>query len=229
MGAARGEAAATSRDALRGNDPHTRRLAGLAAGHVATLEIYRATIAAHLGTVPHVDPLDGGDRATCLLLLETPGPRGDPVRFVSRDNAAGTARNITRFCQAAGLPREHMVLWNVVPWVIHRRGERNRAPGREEIAAGLALLPGLLALLPALRVAVLAGRVAALAAPVVQAGAPRASVLTMPHPSPTYVNTAPEIAGRIVSTLEQAAALALEQCPLLRTCSDQESVARTGT
>ena len=179
----------------------------MAGAHVATLEAYRATIVATHGPVPHVDPLDGGDRATCLLLLETPSPRGGPVRFVSRDNAAGTARNITRFCEAGGLAREQMVIWNVVPWIIHAEGERNRAPRREEIAAGLALLPGLLALLPSLRVAVIAGRVAMQAAPTIEAAKPRVSVLSMPHPSPTYVNTAPEIAGRIVSVLAQAASL----------------------
>ena len=124
---------------------------------------------------------------------------------MSRDNPSATARNITRFCEAAGLARRDMVVWNAVPWLIHAEGARNRAPRRSEIADGLALLPGVLALLPRLRVAVLAGRIAMRAAPILHARRPAVAVLTMPHPSPIYVNTAPHIAPGIVATLREAA------------------------
>ncbi len=183
------------------------RSQALSAAHMVPLERYRAELEARHGPTPHCDPLDGGADAECLLLLETPGPRGDTVRFVSRDNATGTARNITRFCAAAGLDRRRMVIWNAVPWTIHAPGARNRAPRRAEIAMGLAELPGFLALLPALRVVVLSGRVAAEAAPVIEAARPDLPVLTMAHPSPTYVVTAPDIAGRLVATLAEAAAI----------------------
>ncbi len=188
-------------------DIERRRQAALADPHAVPLEAYRAALAARLGDVPHVDPLDGGTLAACLLLLETPGPRGNAIRFVSRDNPTATARNITRFCDAAKLERRRMVLWNAVPWLIHAPGARNRAPRRAEIAAGVALLPSFLDLLPCLRVAVLAGRSAAAAAPVLREARPQLSVLFMPHPSPVYVNTAPGIAPGIVATLRQAAAL----------------------
>ena len=184
-----------------------RKVAALGAPHLATLERYRASIAA-ARVVPHFDPDDGGDRARVLLLLETPGPRMGEVRIVSRDNTTGTARNITRFSAAAGLGRAQTVIWNIVPWIIHQPGATNRAPTRAETTAGLALLPGLLDRLPALRVAVLAGRAAALAEPVIAAHRPGLAILRMPHPSPTYVCTKPSIAGAIQATLVQARAMA---------------------
>ena len=85
--------------------PEQERRTLLRAPHVAALEAYRARLAARFGDVPHFDPHDGGDRASCLMLLETPGPCAGAIRFVSRDNPTATARNIARFCHAAGLDR----------------------------------------------------------------------------------------------------------------------------
>ncbi len=184
-----------------------KRFEALGARHMVALERCRSQVAATWGDVPHFDPFDGGDEATCLLLLETPGPRAGAIRFVSRDNPTATARNLTRFCDMAGLPRQRMVLWNAVPWVIHAPGARNRAPRRAEIVAGIALVPGLLECLPRLRVVVLAGSVAARAASLIAQTRPELQVLAMPHPSPVYVNTALTIAPGIVSTLRKAAAL----------------------
>ena len=193
-----------------------RKVAALGAPHVAALERYRAALAEVHGVVPHFDPEDGGGEAGVLLLLETPGPRMGTVRIVSRDNATGTARNIARLSAAAGLSRTRTVLWNVVPWVIHQPGQRNRAPTRAETASGLALLPGLLDHLPHLAVAVLAGRAASLAQPVLAAHRPELAILRMPHPSPTYVNTAPSIAGTIEATLADAAARCRDTPPTSR-------------
>ena len=184
------------------------KVAALGAPHMLALQAYRARLAALHGYVPHFDPADGGNAARVLLLLETPGPRGGPVRFVSRDNPTGTARNIARFCGTAALARHDTVLWNVVPWLIHAPGARNRAPTRAETAAGLALVPSLLTLLPRLRAVVLCGRPAGLAEPVVANHDPALRVLRMPHPSPTYVCTDPAIGRRIVDVLVDAARLA---------------------
>ena len=186
------------------------KVARLGMPRMAALERYRASLEAHHGTVPHFDPDDGGHDAQVLLLLETPGPRGGAVRFVSRDNPTGTARNIARFSEAAGLARRDTVLWNVVPWLIHQPSAPNRAPTRTETSRGLALLPDVLDLLPHLKAIVLCGRVAKLAGPVVANHRPRVPVLTMPHPSPTYVCTSPDIAARIVATLADAARLAAD-------------------
>ena len=191
----------------RAEDVERRRRASLGAPHMAALERYRSQVAATWGEVPHFDPFDGGNEATCLMLLETPGPRAGAIRFVSRDNPTATARNIARFSDAAGLPRRSMVLWNAVPWVIHAPGARNRAPRRAEVATGIALLPGVLECLPRLRVVVLAGSVAARAASTIEEARPDLPLVAMPHPSPVYVNTAPSIAPRIVSALRAAAEL----------------------
>ncbi len=156
--------------------------------------------------VPDVDPNDGGTEARLLILLETPGPRIGRTGIVSADNPSGTARNLRGFLGEAGLPRHERVIWNAVPWVIHGGGP-NRAPRAGEIRDGLAELPGFLGHLPRLRVAVLAGRVAGMAADAVAATRPGVAVLRMPHPSPTYVCTSPDVPRRIAAALAEAAAL----------------------
>ena len=172
--------------------------------HMAGLAAFTARLRALHGQVPDADPADGGASARLLVLLETPGPGIGRSGIVSADNATGTGRNLRRFFADAGIARSDRVIWNAVPWVIHQ--DRNRAPRQSEIRAGLALLPGFLALLPRLRVAVLAGQAAGLAAPVVQAACPGLPVLHMPHPSPTYVCTSPDVARRIRAALAEAAA-----------------------
>ena len=191
---------------LRSPAERVQRAALLDRPAMQAIEAFRCGVEARFGPTPHADPLDGGTDAAVLILLETPGPGEMQPRFVSRDNPTGTARNLRRFSAAAGLPRRSTLLWNVVPWHIHAPGARNRAPRRREIADGLALLPAFLALLPRLRVVVLAGRVAGLAAPSLEGRG--SHILTMPHPSPTFVNTAPTIAPRLVATLREAAAVA---------------------
>ena len=185
------------------------RVALLAAERFRPLEEYRCAIAARYGSTPHVDPLDGGTAARVLLLLETPGPRGPTPRFVSCDNATGTARNLTRFLAQAGIERRGILLWNAVPWIIHAEGARNRPPRPAEVAGGLALLPGLLDLLPHLRGVVLAGRVAQRAKPCLAQTRGTLACVCMPHPSPTYVNTAPAVAERIGDALAAVRSICL--------------------
>jgi hypothetical protein len=185
------------------------RRAGLAAPHMRPLADFASSLRERTGgAVPDADPADGGVRARCLLLLETPGPAIARTGFVSCDNPTPTSANLRRFLRDAGLPRGALLVWNAVPFVIHAPGAKNRAPRAPELRAGLALLPALLALLPELRVCVLAGRAAAAAAPVLHAERPGLPVLEMPHPSPTFVCTSPEVPRRIVSALRTAAAFA---------------------
>ena len=174
--------------------------------HLAPLRAYATMLRGRHGEVPDVDPLDGGAGARLLLLLETPGPRIGRTGIVSADNPSGTGRNLRRFLTDANLPRRERVIWNAVPWVIHGCGP-NRAPRAGEIRDGLAELPGFLALLPRLRIAVLAGRVAGLAAEAVARTRPGVAVLAMPHPSPTYVCTSPDVPRRIAAALTEAATL----------------------
>ncbi len=177
------------------------------APHLAPLrDLARRIAAEREAPVPDPDPLDGGVNARLLLLLETPGPTIRGTGFVSRDNPTGTAANLFRFLAEAGLARGDTLIWNAVPWVIHAPGARNRAPRRSETAAALPYLEPLLACLPRLRIVVLAGRVAGgVASPL---GALRADlpVVTIPHPSPTYVCTSPDVARRIRAGLREAAA-----------------------
>jgi uracil-DNA glycosylase len=171
----------------------------------AALDVWRAGLAVDGRRIPRLDPLDGGAAARLLILLESYGPRGGDDPVVSRDTPTGTSRNLDRFLHQAGIARADTILWNAVPWVIHAPGAPNRAPRRAEIAEGLAALPPFLALLPRLRVVVLAGRVAAMAEPTVRAARPDAAVLRMPHPSPTFVCTSPDVPRRIAKALATAA------------------------
>jgi uracil-DNA glycosylase len=178
------------------------------AAHVAPLLALAERIGRETGRpVPTPDPLDGGVEARMLLLLETPGPGMGGEDFVSRDRPGGTAANLRRFLETAGIARRDTLIWNAVPWVIHAPGASNRAPRRAEWRAGLLFLPALLDLLPQLRVTVLAGRFAAAAEVPLRAARPRLPVLAMPHPSPTYVCTSPAVPARIAGVLAAAAAL----------------------
>jgi uracil-DNA glycosylase len=191
-------------------DPDTlglRRAALLAAPHLAPLCGLLVELRAAHGRVPDPDPLDGGVRARLLLLLESPGPSIGRTGFVSRDNPTGTARNLKRFLEEAGIAREDTLIWNAVPWVIHAEGATNRAPREGEIRAGLAALPPLLGVLRHLEVVVLAGRVAARARPTIAAARPDLALVAMPHPSPTFVVTSPAVPARIRAALADAAAL----------------------
>ncbi len=125
--------------------------------------------------VPGFDPRDGRAEARVLLLLEKPGPGALASGLVSRDNSSLTSRAIRSFLEAAELPREDTVLWNVVPaW-----NGTMRVTGAE-VREGLGHLARLLPLLPRLDTAILAGRHAGRAAPLL--GGLR--VIATAHPSP---------------------------------------------
>ena len=189
-------------------DALAARRALIAAPHIAPIRALAARISAERGApVPMPDPLDGGVAARMLLLLETPGPAVLRTGFVTRDSANGTAANLFRFLAEAGLRRADTLIWNAVPWLIHAEGALNRAPRQAEVVAAAPYLAPLLDLLPHLAVAVLAGRYAGAAAPAITALRPGLPIIRIPHPSPTYVCTAPEVATRIRHGLSEAAAL----------------------
>ncbi|KNY20984.1 uracil-DNA glycosylase [Methylobacterium sp. ARG-1] len=184
------------------------RRALVTAPHIAPIRALAERISAERGApVPVPDPLDGGVAARMLLLLETPGPAVLRTGFVTRDSANGTAANLFRFLREAGIPRADTLIWNAVPWLIHAKGALNRAPRRAEVAAAAPYLAPLLDLLPRLSVAVLAGRFAGGAAPTFAALRPGLPLVAIPHPSPTYVCTSPEVPARIRQGLSEAAAI----------------------
>ena len=94
-----------------------------------------------------------------------------------------------------------------MPWVIHAPGALNRAPRRAEARAAEPYLAPLLDLLPDLRVIVLAGRFAGDCAPALGALRPDLPLVAIPHPSPTYVCTSPEVSARIRRGLAEAAGI----------------------
>lgn len=176
--------------------------------HLAALRDLAARIAFETGApVPDPDPLDGGTEARLLLLLETPGPAIRGTGIVSRDNPTGTAANLFRFLHAAGIARAETLIWNAVPWVIHAEGARNRAPRRSEIRAAAPYLAPLLVCLPRLRAVVLSGRVAGELESDLATLRPGLPVCRIPHPSPTYVCTAPSVRERIALGLAEAAGI----------------------
>ena len=174
---------------------------------MSALEPVRAPLVARGLRVPFFDPEGGGAAARLLLLMETPGPAGEGARFVSQDNRTPTGANLRRFLDAAKIDRRELLIWNVVPWIVHAPGARNRAVTATERREGAALLPDLLARLPQLRVTVLAGRHAAAAEPVLRAHLPDVTVSTMPHPSPVICCTDPRYPALMAATLQDAARL----------------------
>ncbi|MFZ7089027.1 uracil-DNA glycosylase [Curtobacterium sp. RRHDQ10] len=108
--------------------------------------------------LPHFDPAEAGVRARALLLLEAPGPKTVPgwggSGFISADNDDTTAQNVWNTRNEVGL-HEHVLAWNIVPWVLGRASVK---PTPAELAQGSVELRGLLELLPHLRVIVLAGQ-----------------------------------------------------------------------
>ena len=184
------------------------RRALIDAPHIAPLRALAERIATERrAPVPIPDPLDGGIAARMLLLLETPGPAVLRTGFVTRDGANGTAANLFRFLREAGIARADTLIWNAVPWLIHAEGALNRAPRRAEVLTAAPYLAPLLDLLPRLAVVVLAGRYAGGVAPAIAASRPDLTRIAIPHPSPTYVCTAPEVSVRIRRGLSDAAAI----------------------
>lgn len=172
--------------------------------------------------MPDPDPLDGGVAARLLLMLETPGPAVVRTGLVSRDSATGTAANLFRLLREVGIARGDTLIWNAVPWVIHAEGALNRAPRRSELAAAAPYLAPLLDCLPDLAVVVLAGRFAGEARAPLERLRPDLPVVAIPHPSPTYVCTAPSVRTRILAGLGEAAAI------LARAPAAAEAGRRTG-
>jgi hypothetical protein len=111
----------------------------------------------HEQDVPGFDPLNGNERARYLLLLEAPGPQAVASGIISFDNSDPTAANLRKQLADAGIRREDVVLWNVVPWYL---GDlvNIRSATREDILCGMRYLAPLLRLLPELRCIVLLGK-----------------------------------------------------------------------
>ena len=141
--------------------------------------------------VPDFDPLDGGIHAECLFILEAPGPQALNTGFVSRNNPSQTSSNLWHLTKAAGMERKRTAVWNCVPWYIgDETGLRAAKPA--DVTEGLKYLRLLIELLTKLRIAVLVGRAAGRNRATLTHEFPHLQLFEIPHPSPQWVNRAPQ-------------------------------------
>jgi hypothetical protein len=160
-----------------------RRQAMLDRPHIAPLTAFAAILRGRGSVqVPEFDPLDGGVDACILFLFEKPGPmtaeggKGGSG-FISRNNNDATAEATFNFMQQAGIPRESIVIWNVIPWW---NGTVKVARG--ELIEGAACIVDLIGLLPKLRAGVMVGRKATTAQQYLKNT--DLALFTSDHPSP---------------------------------------------
>lgn len=162
--------------------------------HISPLTNFVETMRKETGLnrgIPYFDPLDGGINAKCLFLFEAPGPRAVDSGFISRNNPDETAKNFFELNHEAGLPRKLTISWNVVPWYIGT-GTKIRPANERDIDGGKKYLFDFLSLLPNLEIIVLGGRKAQKAETYIKAAYPDITLMKMPHPSPLFINNAPE-------------------------------------
>ena len=115
--------------------------------------------------IPGFDPSNGNEKAQFLFLLEAPGPqalhRGDQTGMVSLDNSDPSARNLRDQLAEAGIGREEIAIWNIVPWYIGNDSRTAiRAANSNDVNAGKRYLKPLISAMPNLRCIVLVGQVA---------------------------------------------------------------------
>jgi uracil-DNA glycosylase len=154
--------------------------------------------------IPDFDPLDGGSTAEVLFLLEAPGPKAVVSGFESRNNPDETAKNFFQLNAEAGIDRRRTITWNAVPWYIGS-GTKIRPAKREDVREADEWLKALLAILHQLRNVVFVGQKALHAKGVVQCSRPDVEVMSIPHPSPMFINRASGNRGRVMAALKELA------------------------
>ncbi|PPU21871.1 uracil-DNA glycosylase [Xanthomonas arboricola] len=153
--------------------------------------------------LPFFDPLDGGERARVMVLLESPARHAATPRFVSRDNPVPAQKNLKHFLEQVALPRNETILWNAVPW-LPSAGETKKPLRKADLQEGTVMLLDVLSRLPRLHSIVFAGRIAQQCMPSVKESFPLLALFGMPHPSPLSICTSAEVTKRILSVLSEA-------------------------
>lgn len=68
--------------------------------------------------VPRFDPRNGNETARILFLFEAPGRAAILNGKISFDNEDDTARNFKSQLEEAGISRDDIAMWNIVPWYL---------------------------------------------------------------------------------------------------------------
>jgi hypothetical protein len=151
--------------------------------------------------IPDFDPLDGGINAHVLFILEAPGRKSVISGFVSRNNPDETAKNFFLLNDEVGIDRRRTIIWNAVPWYIGS-ATKIRPAKREDVLEADEWLEVLLVTLQQLQIVVFVGKKALHAQGVVMRCRPDVIVVTMPHPSPMFINRAPGNRERVLVALQ---------------------------
>ncbi|MGN9789696.1 uracil-DNA glycosylase [Streptomyces sp. OZ13] len=198
----------------------TARLKAVRTGpSVRPLNDWVADLRERLGqgeSVPWFDPASGGVEARSLFLLEAPGRtaggneaglRRTGSGIISVDNNDPTAQNCWLLRREAGLPYEHSLHWNVVPWYLGT-ADRITTAGRTEVQRAVPFLHEVISLLPKLEVVVPMGRSAQAGwAAYVARYAPAVRTLATWHPSPRGLASRPAARPEILRTMREVARL----------------------
>jgi uracil-DNA glycosylase len=108
--------------------------------------------------VPGFDPSNGNEQARYFFLLEAPGSKAVQSGLISLDNPDPSARNLRDQLAHAGIEREDIALWNVVPWYIgNDAGTAIRAASGQDVREGLEYLRPLVSAMPNLSCIILVG------------------------------------------------------------------------
>jgi uracil-DNA glycosylase len=139
--------------------------------------------------VPGFDPLNGNEKARFLFVLEAPGPKAVATNVISFDNPDPTAENFRAQLKDAGVARNELALWNVVPWYLgNKEGKKIRGAKASDVKLGLNYLLEVIAAMTKLQCVVLVGG-AARRAHIHLSHQTTARILSCHHPSPKVQNT----------------------------------------
>lgn len=185
------------------------RIAMLSPPHISDLAYFVQRIRDAKGSsyqIPDFDPLDGGSNAQVLFLLEAPGPKAVISGFASRNNPDETAKNFFLLNEEASVDRRLTITWNAVPWYIGS-GTKIRPARRDDVREADIWLKELLAALHELRFVIFVGQKSLHARGVVQDSRPTVQIMTMPHPSPMFINRDPRNRARVLAVLQELSVL----------------------
>ena len=111
--------------------------------------------------VPGFDPQNGNLNAKLLLVLEAPGQGAVASKRVSIDNDDPTAKNLKALLAKAGIRKDDLIVWNVVPWYCGSPDKKKiEVPSVKSLTEGIESLCTLVPLLKNLEAIVLVGSTA---------------------------------------------------------------------